>query len=342
MIIISTIKIIVLLALCVYSSVTDIKKGVIKNYSIAVSVLAGILFNAIEWIFISSDYLVIQIVNIAIVLVLSILLYTFHIWAAGDCKLMIAIALLIPYDYYLPMVNQWFALIFVFAFSFAFGYIFLIVDSVYSGIKRRHVVSVQKITTSSKSFLKKYVACVSYIALINQLLYLFIPDLFTELRYVFLLLNICVSFVVSGTKFLQNKYLVISAALAVVIIKVVQHQIIINKAMLLNYVAVFFMLLLRLFIDEYNYKTIPTKDVKKGMILSASTILLFYNSRVKGLPHFTTEDLRSRLTQENVDSILRWEHSKYGSDSIQIVRKIPFAIFISLGTILFLLFGVFM
>ena len=149
------------------------------------------------------------------------------------------------------------------------------------------------------------------------------------------------SFVVSGIKILQNKYLVLIIAISVIVIKLLQQQAIISKSMLLNYTIVFLMLLLRLFIDEYNYETIPTKEVKKGMILATSTVVLFLNSKVKGLPLSSTEDLRSRLTQEEVDSILRWEHSKYGSDSIQIVRKIPFAIFISSGTIMFLLFGVF-
>ena len=190
MVIISIIKIIALIFLCVYSSVTDIKKGIIKNFSIAMAIIIGVLLNVLEWIFVSSDYLVVQIVNISIVFVLSILLYTFHIWAAGDCKLMAAVAMLIPYQYYLPIVNQWVSLIWIFAFSFVFGYVFLIADSVYSAIKRKHIVDINKISTYAKLFLRKYIACISYIALSNQLLYLIIPEIFMELRYVFLLLNI--------------------------------------------------------------------------------------------------------------------------------------------------------
>ena len=96
---------------------------------------------------------------------------------------------------------------------------------------------------------------------------------------------------------------------------------------------------LRLFIDEYNYEIIPTSNVEKGMILSLETSLLFSNSKVKGLPNPSTEDLRSRLTEE-AQSIRRWEKSKYGVSEVKIVRKMPFAIFISLGTLVFIFLGV--
>ena len=176
MIIISIIKVVALLALCINSSISDIKKGVVKNYTILIAIGAGIVLNAIEWIFISSEYILVQIINILIVFILSILLYAFHIWAAGDCKLMFAIAVLIPYDLYLTIENQWFSLIFVLAFSFAFSYLFLIGDSIYSGIKRKHVISTKKIFSSSILFLKKYIACISYIRLF--LIYLRNSDVF--------------------------------------------------------------------------------------------------------------------------------------------------------------------
>ena len=49
-----------------------------------------------------------------------------------------------------------------------------------------------------------------------------------------------------------------------------------------------------------------------------------------------TEDLEARLTEEEAESVHRWEKSKYGSDTVVIVRKIPFAVFLALGTLLFL------
>ena len=71
------------------------------------------------------------------------------------------------------------------------------------------------------------------------------------------------------------------------------------------------------------------------MILSYATVMKFNSSRVVGLPKTTYEDMRSRLNDEEVDAIKRWRISKNGCEKITIVRKMPFAIFIVLGEIIF-------
>lgn len=93
--------------------------------------------------------------------------------------------------------------------------------------------------------------------------------------------------------------------------------------------------------ENFNYQEIDTADVKKGMILSYATVLEFSKSRIKGLPQFTTEDLSTRITQDEANSIVRWSSSKYGKDKIVILRKLPFALFISIGFIIYLCLGVF-
>ena len=55
-----------------------------------------------------------------------------------------------------------------------------------------------------------------------------------------------------------------------------------------------------------------------------------------------TEDLRSRITSEEAESIHRWEKSAGGKPYVVIVRKIPFAIFIGIGTLAFLIIEVIM
>ena len=83
--------------------------------------------------------------------------------------------------------------------------------------------------------------------------------------------------------------------------------------------------------EEYS-----TSKVEKGMVLAYSTIVYFIPSTIKGLPkEKTTEDIRSRITADEAESIKRWETSKYGQPEIVIVRKIPFAIFISIGTVIY-------
>ena len=67
--------------------------------------------------------------------------------------------------------------------------------------------------------------------------------------------------------------------------------------------------------ERYNYQEINTVDVKAGMILSYGTILQFINSRVKGLPQYTTEDIASRISEEEA---MEW--IDYNT-----IRAIPYA-----------------
>jgi hypothetical protein len=103
------------------------------------------------------------------------------------------------------------------------------------------------------------------------------------------------------------------------------------------YLLLMFVMIFRKISEKYNYIEIPTSSVKAGMILSLGTIVLFKRSKVKGLPISTTEDMRSRISEDEAKSILRWEKSKYGEANITIVKKMPFAIFIILGVVSYLI-----
>ena len=106
---------------------------------------------------------------------------------------------------------------------------------------------------------------------------------------------------------------------------------------LLYYAISFFYVVFQIFIAEFNYQEIKTEDVRSGMILSMGTSMNFLRSRVKGLPGVSFEDMRSRITIDEADAIRRWGKSKNGSDKVVIVRKVPFALFISIGCMMYLL-----
>jgi hypothetical protein len=82
--------------------------------------------------------------------------------------------------------------------------------------------------------------------------------------------------------------------------------------------------------------------VSVGNVLSRSSILLMIPSAVKGLPKLTDETTRCRLTQSEVEAIKRWEHSKYGQDTVTIVRTVPFSPFIFAGVLLHFAFRVYL
>ena len=139
--------------------------------------------------------------------------------------------------------------------------------------------------------------------------------------------------------FLQKR-IIILLILGVDIILAVTNRIMPIDLNARSYIIILVSALIQSLMIEFNYETIKTEDVQKGMILSLPTTILFMNSRVKGLPKLSNEDLSSRLTEEEAASVRRWRTTSTGRDEIIIVRKIPFGIFISAGVFLYFILGV--
>lgn len=335
------IKTIILLLLCLVASYTDIKQSTIPNRLVFVAGITGLVLNIIGWTFIDATGIRIQLINIGLVWLISILLYALQIWAGGDAKLMMAIALLFPCELYF---NGFYyslpSLIHILVFAFIISYCFLIVDSIYYAVKLKHVLSFAKLKTVIINVLQNWVACVAYIVLVDTSLLTFFPFLATS-SWIIIVVNICVVLIVSGIKVLVNRFAIIAVVFIDLVLKLVLNQPIANRFMLMNFGITVLLIILRCFINEYDYKDINVSQLKKGMILSFGTSLLFIDSKVDGLPSQSTENLRSRLTEDEVTAVKKWSKTKAGSETISIVRKIPFAIFISVGTFLTLLLGVF-
>ncbi len=337
--IITAIKIVLVLVLCIWSSITDIQNGLVSNKLIAVTAALGIIVDIIGWAVYDSSYLTVQITNIGIVWLISILMYAFHIWAGGDCKLMMVISCIMPYELYAHFFNESVALVSVLAFTFILGYVYLLYDTVNYAVKNKQKVNKEKVLTNLKSVLFRWISCVIYITLADQTLGYFFSAAIAKFRWMLIVINICIVLIITGVEALRNKYAVLSVLIIGIILKVVWGQPIFSKFMVINYSLAILFIVLRLLINEYDYEIINTSQVEKGMILSLATTLQFANSKVQGLPPLSKEDLRSRLSAEEAENVRRWAQSKYGTDTVEIVRKMPFAIFISLGSVLFMILG---
>ena len=146
-------------------------------------------------------------------------------------------------------------------------------------------------------------------------------------------------FVISRIKVLGNVWVIIGVAAFDVAMIIISHNftIVTNWK---NYLLVFLFMILKSFMSLYNYKTVSVEEVTSGMVLTRTDTLFMQRSRVKGLPAVSDETLKSRLTKDEADSVKRWGKSKYGKPQVSIVRKIPFAAFLSIGTVLYFLVGV--
>lgn len=323
---------------CLVSSYTDIKNGKIYNSFLIGILTSGLILDGIYYCSFAREYIVDFSVNMAIVICISILLYAFHVWAAGDSKMLIVALLSVPARWYAPFFNNKYTLIFIIVFSFVAGYIYIIVDSVLCAIKRKAVTTPTSFGGYFKRFLTNYFASINYLLLINLLDVIFLSK-YVNLDFIsYFAMGLLVLLIVSKIDFLRSLYLVIpifainlTVGLA---LKIGLYQI--------NYKSYIFVLvfeLIRFFSSRYNYVEIETKSVRPGMILSAASSVLINMSKSKRIPGISKEDQRNRLTESESEAVIAWGRSRYGAKTITIVRKIPFAIFISFGIIIYLILG---
>lgn len=318
-----------------YCTTSDFFAEKIPNAAIVVGVFFALIGNTIYFWIASNELLLGFAVNAFSAALIAFIMYALHIWAGGDVKLFILLSLLTPADLYkqkapLPMVT-----IYIIVFSVAF--IYLITESIVLFLKKENSTVKASIRVSAKSI----VSCMASIMALQTILRLVFGGLYYEYLPAFLLLNVMFVLLFDRIKFLNCNISLVSCSIigiVGIIISVINNQFAVDVRSILTSVLV---ISFRALADKYNYKEINTTDVKKGMVLSYGTILGFADSKVKGLPKYTTEDIATRISQEEADSIVRWASSRHGKDRITVLRKIPFAFFIVAGFIIYLVLGVF-
>ena len=338
MIITEIIMLVVLGIVSGISTITDFKSGLIRNKWIYSTLSVSVLLNIVYYVFFARDLILIYMINVLSSSLLSFLLYGFHFWGAGDSKFLILITTLIPARFY---VNSIFPIptLLLIVFTFSIAFVFLVIEAVVLGIKQKDLFTLSggKPTLGSvKNVLYGYVSSYAYIVLISMLESVVFKRFVTTGGYIFTILNFFIILTIFGFDILRKWYVIGTVIVVDVVLSIINGGISIKSFVSLQTIAlVAIVMLFRGIAEKYNYRTIDTDEIKEGQVLALATVAKFQNSRVKGLPLTTTEDFRSRITLEEVESIKRWKKSKMGTEKIVIVRKLPFAVFISVGTLAF-------
>ena len=328
----------ILILTCVYATYTDFKTGLIYNKSLLISGAAVIILDIIYYVFFQKELIGGFLLNVAVIALFSILLYAYSFWGAGDSKLMMLSSLAIPARFYASdMYNLPLITVIVQTFSIAFAY--LIIESVILGIIKKNFFTISKHITaqSMKNILKSYFLSYVYILLFNFAFQILLKYNEEISPYIIPLLNFFVVFTVLNFNFFKKIYVIGFAAITDVVLMIILKKSMVSAMPpLWNLVLITVVLIFRCLAEKYNYKTISASKITKGMILSISTVMSFNLQKIKGLPQATTEDFRSKLTEEEAEAIRKWSGSQKSEQEIMIVRKFPFAIFITLGIVIFL------
>lgn len=315
-----------------YSSICDFRKGIIPNYVVIIGTVSAIIGNIAYFCLMGVERLPTFLLHFVSAIVIAILMYALRIWAGGDVKLFAVLSALVPVSFLKQNIPIPAIIIFTIVFSLAFVY--LVVQSIVFLIKKEKTFK-----TTTQFALIPFISCIVFIMAVQAVLRFALKGIYAEYIGVFLFLNIILVLVFGKMKYLHNIVCVIICSL-ICASEIVYA--ILNRKPVFDYLSLLIVLLiivLRYIAGRYNYQEIKTADVKPGMVLSYTTVLLFSQSQVNGLPQTTSEDMGSRITKEEADSILRWANSKSGQDRIVIVRKIPFAVFIAAGYLIYVIFG---
>ena len=343
--IIAIIRLVVILIISVISSWTDITRNKIYNHVLLSGVISAIILVLFSFFSTSTHYYKIQIVNILALALFSIALYFLHIWAGGDCKLILTLSLLYPPELILYFDSFTITFPLIILLSFILSFIYLIFDSIAQHIKRKDVFLVNiykmKLGIVARNFLIYY----GIVVILDKFLCIFISGYIENFRVILYMVNLSVVFFLGLIKKKHwRKHKIFNLLFSGISIIILIFSILTSDSFEIqfaNIILVLFIVIARTFVSEYNYLTIPTDNLQEGMILSLSSSLLFVGSKQKGLPQLSSENFSSRLTSIEAYNVRKWGKTEEGSANITIVRKMPFAIFISLSAILYIIAGVY-
>ena len=320
-----------ILFMSVIFCVEDFKNKKIYNKWVIPICVLGIVLHLLRG-FNFSLLLKIYSLSLLLMIIISILLYYFEIWAAGDSKLVIAFTACLPY--WCIDKFSYMSVIYVLILIFSISFVYIIGESLYLCFR------------GEKNFKSKDVFNINM--LLRMLMYsgiyslirfgesFVLGDIYFRYSTLLYLINIFILLYIRKYDYILVKKKMIYCICIWGIYRLVKGFEFDNIAWNITFVVVLF--LFRWVAEQYNYKEIKTEDITEGMVLSYITVSSFLKSKVKGLPTYTLESIRTRITSEEAESIRRWKKSKYGKDTIIIVRKISFAIFICIGFITF--FGI--
>lgn len=335
-----------MLASVIYTAISatwsDCRSAIIPNTLILRSMAAFLVLDSVYYGLWGREYIGLFMTNLMGMAVIAFFFYAYHLWAAGDSKLLFVIGLGIPARLYsfpsFGPVPGFAILVLIFASAF----LYIIADSLVCRIREKSSFHIKFQKINLTRMILSYLFMVAAMRLCNLGLMIIAGNGLYNHGFLITAIDffIVLSLLQARDKVPARVFCIITAViwgvLALLYLLGVLHR---GNAEfdVKPWLLVLAVMLIRIMAERYNYQEVPTADLKERMILSAATILSFRTSRVQGLPTCMTEDLKARITKNQVDAIQRWKDSKQGKPSVVIVRKVPFAIFITAGTILFMM-----
>ena len=328
----------VLLVCLPFAAWSDLKEGIVPNRLIVAACAVGSMIDVIYYATFSGNYFLPFFVNLFLTSLLSFFLYYLGIWGAGDCKLLMLIALFLPGRIFCKNGVWSFPGFFLAAIVFAVSFMTVFISSLlHYKVKlkmresKKHPLSLEK----TLGLLKNALFLFCLVGSINAILSLGFLS-FLHLTYpVILAMDFAVILIVNDRIKTPALPLLLAALAFYLILTFLSITAFSWKKLIFTAFFILLLLVIQKIAIRDNYQTISSKDVHQGMILDFSSVALLSLSEMPGLPTSTTADMRSRISQAEAEAIHVWGKKHPGRDQLVIIRKIPFAVFIAIGTLVF-------
>lgn len=333
MIAIEIICLCLILVLCFICTKTDLQSGMIYNKVLVIFLMLAGLLDVIYYGIFVQDLLVDFLINVTVVASVSLFLFFSHSFAGGDCKMMLVISLLFPARFYWGIGNSNITFVYVIALAIFAGYCYLLVNSLWAIITNKVNMTANYIKEHLLNFLKSYLIAMLYISLFNQIISVIFGLGISVNIWIIRIMCLGVAWCIGKYSVFRRWFLFVPATCFLILNSILTKTLPISLR-LDNYILVLILLFCQMTIKTTIYETVKVEELKKGMILTTFSSMMMQSSITKGLPGVSTEDLKSRLTSEEVDSIKIWAKATH-TESLTVVKKIPFAIFITIGIMLY-------
>lgn len=330
MVIIKYALLIMLAAVCCISSYTDIRDGVVRNRLLLPFFTGALVLDMILYGFMARDIAVLFLVNAGVSILIAVILFYSNNFAGGDCKLIAVISALYPATSYLTYHESKITLFFGIAFSIFLGYVYLLLSSVVKLITGRNVIEKGYISSFIKNYFKSYLSALLYVTFVNLifvLLQYYAVEFTTWLPWFFCIL---VAFLFPRFRILKSRTAIIGILITDIVLAIYLRVIPFSLNPETYLITAFFMLA-QMTIRTNIYEEIDTEKISKGMILAAGSSMMLQGSRIAGMPGLSSESLKDRLSESQAVAVREWGASRTGQKKITVIKKIPFAVFLSLG-----------
>ena len=327
---------------CIIASVSDLKDGKIYNKYLCYGALLGAA-GVLRYYYINRGLLLPFLFNLLIETVLAFLFFKMKIWGAGDAKLWMLICFLYPFARYYTYDYLLFPSLYILMFMFIIAYVYVVTETIYIKVSQ-HNKQKEKIDRNDHlaETIINFAFVFFFIRIVYRICMLFFKEYYYANSILFVLFGLILSMYLYNVFFCKK----IKAALIILGLIMIGVDVITENSLntvhsfdFLSLAITAIVLISRDAMVKYNYEIVSTDSVKAGMILSYATVMEFKKSRVHGLPQFTDESAKYRISQTEAEAIKRWSKSKYGRETIVTVKFLPFGIFMAFGVVTYFIWS---